>query len=57
MGTAAVVSGTPEPLSGDAYWYLVRGVNCRNKGTYNSGGAGQVGPRDADIDGSGADCP
>lgn len=56
-GTTVVVSGTPEPSSGDGYWYLVRGVNCKGMGTYDSGSAGQVGSRDAEIAGSGADCP
>ena len=56
-GTTVVVSGTPEPPSGDGYWYLVRGVNCKGKGTFNSGGAMQVGLRDAEIAASGNDCP
>ena len=56
-GTTVVISGTPEPGSGDGYWYLVRGVNCKGKGAYDSGGAGQVGSRDAEIAGSSADCP
>ncbi len=56
-GTTVVVSGTPEPPSGDGYWYLVRGVNCKGKGTFDSGGAMQVGLRDAEIASSGNDCP
>ncbi len=56
-GTTDVVSGTPELGSVDGYWYLVRGVNCKGKGTYDSGGAGQAGSRDAEIAGSSADCP
>ena len=56
-GTTAVVSGTPEPGSGDGYWYLVRGVNCKGKGTYDSGAAYQIGLRDAEIAASGSDCP
>ena len=43
--------------SGDGYWYLVRGVNCKGKGTYNSGGAAQIGLRDGEIAASGSDCP
>ena len=56
-GTTAVVSGTPEPGSGDGYWYLVRGVNCKGKATYDSGGAGQASSRDGGVAGSSADCP
>ena len=55
-GTVAVVSGSPGPSPGDAYWYLVRGVNCKGKGTYDSGGGSQVGVRDLEVGGSGNDC-
>ena len=55
--TSIVVSGTPTLPSGDGYWYLVRAVNCKGKGTYDSAGPNQVGLRDAEIAGSGVDCP
>ena len=52
-----VVSGTPELATGDGYWYLARRVNCKGKGSHDSGGASQVGLRDAEIAASGHDCP
>jgi hypothetical protein len=52
--TSATVGGTP--ASGQAYWYLVRGVNCKGNGTYDSPGTGQAGPRDPGITASGNDC-
>ena len=56
-GLSAIVSGTPTPGSGEGYWYVVRGGNCKGKGTYNSAGAAQIGVRDAEIAASGNDCP
>ncbi len=56
-GTTAVVSGTPEPGSGDGYWYLVRGVNCKGKGSWDTGASSQVDLRDDEIAASGNDCP
>jgi hypothetical protein len=47
----------PVPPAGSGFWYLLRGANCRGHGTYDSGGASQVGSRDAEIEASGADCP
>jgi len=35
---------------GDAFWYVVRGVNCSTEGTYDSIDAEQVGLRDAEIE-------
>lgn len=52
-----VVSGTPPPSAGDGYWYLARRVNCKGKGTFDSGGTGQIGARDSQIAASGNDCP
>jgi cysteine-rich repeat protein len=43
---------TPDP--GKAIWYLVR---PQATGSYDSGGASQLAPRDADISASGNDCP
>ena len=53
-GTSALFSGTP--TSGDGFWFLVRGVNCKGNGTYDSGGASQAGLRDTEIAASGNDC-
>ncbi|MHC4092910.1 MAG: hypothetical protein ACYSVY_21990 [Planctomycetota bacterium] len=52
-------SGTP--ALGEAFWFLVRGVNCAEgvsglHGTYDTGGPAQVGFRDTEIAGSGNDC-
>jgi hypothetical protein len=44
------------PASAGNQWYLVRGVNCGGSGTYDSGGAGQQGSRDAEIASSGHAC-
>jgi hypothetical protein len=45
------------PPAGDGFWYLVRPVNCGGPGTYDSGGAGQSGSRDAEIAASANACP
>jgi hypothetical protein len=52
-----IVSGTPGTVSGDGYWYLARGMNCKGSGTFDSGSPRQVGSRDAEIIASGASCP
>jgi Periplasmic copper-binding protein (NosD)/Intracellular proteinase inhibitor/Bacterial Ig domain len=48
--TSIPYAGIPEP--GQAFWFLVRAVNATQAGSYNSGGAGQVGSRDAEIEAS-----
>jgi len=53
--TTLLYSNTPAP--GQGFWFLVRGENCGGRGTYDSGGATQVGLRDAEISASGNDCP
>ena len=53
-GTMALYAAVP-PV-GDGFWFLVRGANCKGKGTYESGGAGQSGLRDPEIAASGNDC-
>jgi hypothetical protein len=53
--TSMLDSATPP--SGQGYWYSVRGQNCGGNGTYDSRGVSQVGLRDAEIAGSGDDCP
>lgn len=55
-GATVVVSGTPDVVPGDGYWYLARRVNCKGKGTFDLGTA-QVGSRDAEIAASAAVCP
>ncbi|ANM31010.1 hypothetical protein ABI59_17680 [Acidobacteria bacterium Mor1] len=50
--SAVVPASTP----GDR-WFLLRGANCRGKGTYDSNGPGQMGQRDIEAETSGNDCP
>jgi hypothetical protein len=52
-----VVAGTPQPAPGDGYWYLARRVNCKGKGTFDTGSARQVGSRDGEIAAAGVACP
>jgi hypothetical protein len=53
---SATDPGSP-PL-GSGVFYLVRGTSlCDEPGTYDSGGAGQAGSRDAEIQASSAACP
>jgi hypothetical protein len=54
-GTSLIDGDTPDP--GDAYWYLVRGVNCDAGGTWDSGGPAQQGSRDSEIAASAGACP
>ena len=62
--TASVVTCEADDLNdtslvlaaaGDS-WFLVRGVSCAS-GMYDSGGPGQIGSRDPEIELSGASCP
>ena len=53
--TSLTDSDTPAP--GGGLWFLVRPANCGGPGSYDSGGAMQVGLRDAEIDASGNECP
>ncbi len=55
-GTSILVSGST-PATGDALWYLVRGANCKGRGTFDTGLPSQVGARDAGIAASGNNCP
>jgi hypothetical protein len=48
---------TAQPPTGNAFWYLVRGVSCGGAGTYNETGGSQVGSRDAEINASTNSCP
>ena len=46
------------PSSGDAFLYVVRSVGeCALPGTYDSGGAGQIGNRDGGIEAAALTCP
>ena len=45
------------PKGGYGIWFLVRAVNCTGTGSYDSGSASQVAPRDAPIQASGVACP
>jgi hypothetical protein len=47
---------TNVPPLGQAFWALVRGENCAGAGSYDSGDAGQVDSRDAEIDASPLTC-
>jgi hypothetical protein len=44
------------PPAGDAFWFLVRAVNCTEAGTWDSGGPAQQGSRDAEIADSAGAC-
>jgi hypothetical protein len=46
-----------DPTVGQAFWYLVRAMNCGGAGTWNSGGPAQVGDRDPEIVAATAACP
>ena len=45
------------PAPEEGFWYVVRAINCGGSGTYDSGGPGQQGIRDTEIQASGAACP
>jgi formylglycine-generating enzyme required for sulfatase activity len=44
-----------DPLSGDAFWFLVRGADCGG-GPYESGWPSQIGLRDPEIEASAGGC-
>ena len=52
----AFIDDTDRPAINHGYWYLVRPVNCGGVGSYDGGGATQVGLRDAEADASAASC-
>ena len=54
-GTTLDVAGDPAP--GEGVWFLVRALNCGGAGSYDTGQASQIDPRDAGISASGNDCP
>jgi hypothetical protein len=51
-GTSTALVGEPAP--GEGFWFLVRGAGCAD-GSCDSGGGSQIGSRDAEVIGSGAD--
>lgn len=44
------------PPAGNAFWFLVRAVNCGGSGTYDSAGSMQLGSRDDEINTSLVSC-
>jgi hypothetical protein len=54
-GTSFAIPASP-PRPGDGIWFLVRGGNCRGRGTYDTGSPSQAAPRDPGIAASGRDC-
>jgi hypothetical protein len=56
VATTKTVAGPP-PAAGDGIWVLVRGANCRGRGTYDGGSPKQVGSRDGEIAASPSACP
>jgi len=55
---AATSVATPEvPEEGDAFFFLVRAVNCGGEGTYDSGAPSQAASRDMGVNGAAAACP
>ena len=57
-GTDTQASDGDTPASGQGFYYLLRSIGCEaHAGTYDTGGIGQQGSRDAGIAGSGNACP
>jgi glucose/arabinose dehydrogenase len=54
-GSSLSLVGTP--AAGDAFFYIVRPVNCGGHGTYDEAEPSQVAPRDAEINAAPASCP
>jgi glucose/arabinose dehydrogenase len=55
-GTTHAPDPTMPPI-GKGFWYLVRANNCGVHGTWDSGAASQIAPRDAAINASPFACP
>jgi hypothetical protein len=55
--TMASLSPSDSPSAGEGFWYVVRCVNCKGKGSTHSGGMWQVGLRDTEIAASTSACP
>jgi hypothetical protein len=57
-GTETQVEDTGTPPAGQGFYYVLRSIGCEAlAGTYDSGGIGQQGGRDAGISGSPDACP
>jgi N-acetylneuraminic acid mutarotase len=57
-GTDTQVQDMDMPATGQGFYYLIRSIGCESlAGTYDSGGIGQQGGRDAGIDDSPNACP
>jgi hypothetical protein len=56
VATGRTVAG-PNPPAGDGVWFIVRGANCRGRGTYDGSSPKQIGSRDAEIAASPSACP
>ena len=56
LDTQVAIPGAP-PQPGDGFWFLVRGGNCRGRGSYDEGTPSQIGSRDAEIAASPSSCP
>ncbi len=57
-GAEAQFADAEDPAPGQAFYYVVRGLNCvPQTGTFDTGGAGQQGSRDPGLQGPSAVCP
>lgn len=56
LAATSIDSGL-DPTSGEAFWWLVRGVTMTGAGSYDRSAISQAGARDAGIAASGVDCP
>jgi hypothetical protein len=54
---ATTIDHTLAPTAGNAFWYVLRAVNCGGNASFNSGSVKQVGSRDAEIAASPNACP
>ncbi len=55
--TQTSVTDASNPAAGDAWWYLVRAVNCGGDGSWDDGaGNGQTAPRDPGLDAAPGGC-
>ena len=55
QGTTSLEDASVVP-TGDALWFLIRGVNCQGQATYGHDGTGLTDDRDDEIDSSSAPC-
>ena len=57
LAATSLSAGSDIPAPGGGRWFLVRAINCAGAGTYDEGGAGQSGSRDAGIQALPEACP